>query len=192
MQTPKRALVALVLAGTLIPATSAARDAAPRQAPAHHRRGCQRLFSVQMGERAANAIYRGARTVTPRNLRLLGYLERCQRNPRAQGFVRSYDRRRGAEHAARRYVAAHPWNGPVVASWFDDSGGTACGIHATYGFATLLNIPCGATITMRGPGGTITATREDSGPYISGRTFDLNPALRDALGCGGLCDVYWR
>jgi hypothetical protein len=83
--------------------------------------------------------------------------------------------------------------GPVVASWFDDAGGTACGIHAAYGFATLLPIPCGAHVLMRGPSGVVVdAVREDSGPYIAGRTFDLSPSLRDALGCGGLCEVWWR
>jgi rare lipoprotein A (peptidoglycan hydrolase) len=33
---------------------------------------------------------------------------------------------------------------------------------------------------------------DDRGPYVSGRTFDLNVNLRDAIGCPDLCDVTWQ
>lgn len=156
-----------------------------------HRPGCPRLFSVRMGERAARAIYRPRHRVTLRNLRLLGYVERCQRNPAAQGFVRWFDHSRSRLWKAARASLTAPWNGPVVASWYDDGGTTACGFHASYGFASLI-LPCGARVQIRGPGGTVTATMQDHGPYVAGRTFDLNPALKAALGCSDLCDVTWR
>lgn len=127
-----------------------------------------------------------------RGLRTLGYIERCQRNPAMTRVVRDFDHAQQQAWWSRRHPPP-PMNGPVLASWFDDSGSTACGIHASLGFATLMSIPCGATIRMRGPSGVVvTATREDSGPYVSGRTFDLNPGLKAALGCGDLCDVMWR
>jgi peptidoglycan lytic transglycosylase len=79
----------------------------------------------------------------------------------------------------------------ALASWYDDQGQTACGFHARYGFASLF-LPCGARVTMRGPGGTVTATSQDRGPYVAGRTFDLNAALKQALGCSDLCTIKWR
>lgn len=71
----------------------------------HHRVGCDKLFTVRQGERAARRIYHGERNVTLRNLRLLGYIERCQRNPAAQGFIRSYDHRQSALHQNRKAAA---------------------------------------------------------------------------------------
>ena len=38
---------------------------------------------------------------------------------------------------------------------------------------------------------TVTATMSDHGPYVAGRTFDLNAALKAALGCSDLCVVRW-
>lgn len=32
---------------------------------------------------------------------------------------------------------------------------------------------------------------DDHGPYISGRAFDFNWALKTATGCPGLCRVRW-
>jgi hypothetical protein len=144
------------------------------------------LFTVRMGVRAADAVYSKPK-VTGLERRFLSRLARCQRNPAATPDVRSYIKRARANWSARYAVS---WNGPVIASWYDDAGSTACGFHATYGFASLI-LPCGAQIVMRGPGGEVTAVMQDHGPYVSGRTFDLNPALKSALGCGDLCTVSW-
>lgn len=65
------------------------------------RRGCAKLFTVKMGERAAKRIYSGTRKVPKHALKLLGYIERCQRNPAMRGFVRAYDHRRARRHRAR-------------------------------------------------------------------------------------------
>jgi hypothetical protein len=94
-------------------------------------------------------------------------------------------------HHHHRRHHRHPWQG-ATASWYYDAGQTACGFHATYGFASLI-LPCGARVEMRGPGGRVVeATMQDHGPYVAGRTFDLNPSLKAALGCGDLCYVRWR
>ena len=54
-----------------------------------------------MGEGAANLIYSGTSAVTEHDLKVLGYIERCQRNPAAQGFVRGYDRHQAQMHDVR-------------------------------------------------------------------------------------------
>jgi hypothetical protein len=94
------------------------------------------------------------------------------------------------QHRHHHHPRRLRWNGPVTASWYDDAGETACGFHARYGFASLF-LPCGARIRMRGPAGTVIAVNQDRGPYVPGRTFDLNPGLKRALGCSDLCAVTW-
>jgi hypothetical protein len=51
-------------------------------------RGCGKLFTANMAEGAANLIYSGHGQVSEHALGVLGYVERCQRNPAAEGFVR--------------------------------------------------------------------------------------------------------
>ena len=68
-------------------------------------RGCKKLFTVKMGERAANVIYSGHGKVSEHALKVLGYIERCQRNPAAQGFVRGYDHHQAQMHHARVVAA---------------------------------------------------------------------------------------
>lgn len=68
-------------------------------------RGCRKLFTVKMGEGAANLIFSGTRKVTLHEFKVLGNIERCQRNPAAQGFVRGYDHRHRHRHHHRVKVA---------------------------------------------------------------------------------------
>lgn len=79
----------------------------------------------------------------------------------------------------------------ALASWYEDGGGTACGTHASYGFASLI-LPCGARVRFCHGSSCVVGTMDDHGPYVAGRTFDLNGALKDALGCSDLCSVQWR
>lgn len=81
----------------------------------------------------------------------------------------------------------------AVASYYDLTGDGACGAPAQsgYAFASLI-LPCGARIVICNGSTCVTATMNDHGPYVAGRTFDLNVPLKDALGCGGICDVTWR
>lgn len=73
-------------------------------------RGCGKLFTVAMGERAANRFYSGNAAPTEYELKVLGYIERCQRNSGAEAFVRSYDHRQARNQdirlAAARAAAA--------------------------------------------------------------------------------------
>lgn len=80
----------------------------------------------------------------------------------------------------------------ALASWYFDAGQTASGRHYTYGFASLMfGSEWGLPIRFRHGANTVTATMSDHGPYIAGRTFDLNAALKAALGCSDLCTVRW-
>lgn len=79
----------------------------------------------------------------------------------------------------------------ALASWFEDAGATACGTHYALGFAHVAGIPCGARVEFCAVRCVI-GVREDSGPYVAGREFDLNPGLKAALGCSDLCRVRWR
>ncbi|HEY2201101.1 MAG TPA: hypothetical protein VGH56_04380 [Solirubrobacteraceae bacterium] len=108
-----------------------------------------------------------------------------------------------ATHVAHHFVpnqpAADPAPAPApamqsaLASYYDLSGTGACGAPAQsgYQFASLI-LPCGARIVICNGSTCVTATMDDHGPYVAGRTFDLNVNLKDALGCDGLCDVTWR
>ncbi len=76
-----------------------------------------------------------------------------------------------------------------LASWYDDSGATACGFHAGLGVANL-SLPCGSRVGIRYGGRTVTATVDDRGPYVGGRGWDLNQNTAAALGFGGVGTVW--
>jgi rare lipoprotein A (peptidoglycan hydrolase) len=73
----------------------------------------------------------------------------------------------------------------TVASWYNDAGTTACGFHAFYGVANT-SLPCGTTVTFRNGGRQVTATVDDRGPFVGGRSWDLNQNTAGALGFGGV------
>lgn len=84
------------------------------------------------------------------------------------------------------------WN-HARASWYDDSGTTASGLHYQYGFAALIfGNEWGTKVEFcyrRCQVGQL----DDHGPYISGRTFDFNPALEAATGSPSVeSDIRWR
>jgi hypothetical protein len=82
---------------------------------------------------------------------------------------------------------------PALASWYGEHGPGACGVddvQSGYRFASLI-LRCGTRIRICRVG-CVTATMADHGPYVAGRTFDLNVNLRNAIGCGDLCSVRWR
>jgi len=78
---------------------------------------------------------------------------------------------------------------PAVASWYDDAGSTACGFHARYGIASR-TLPCGTHVMLSYGGRTVVATVDDRGPYVNGRTFDLNQNTAGYLGMWGVARVY--
>jgi hypothetical protein len=78
---------------------------------------------------------------------------------------------------------------PTVASWYDDGGSTACGFHAYYGVANL-SLPCGTRVEFVYGGRRVQAVVDDRGPYVGGRTWDLNQNTAAALGFGGVGTVF--
>jgi hypothetical protein len=87
-------------------------------------------------------------------------------------------------HAARVTVFQQS-----VASWYNDAGSTACGFHATMGVANK-TLPCGTKVTFRLGGHQVTATVDDRGPFVAGRTWDLNQNLAGALGVSGVATLW--
>jgi 3D (Asp-Asp-Asp) domain-containing protein len=77
---------------------------------------------------------------------------------------------------------------PTVASWYSDAGNTACGFHANYGVANK-TLPCGTKVTLSYGGRTVVATVDDRGPYVYGRSFDLNQNTARYLGMWGVAHV---
>jgi rare lipoprotein A len=94
-------------------------------------------------------------------------------------------RARAVSAAAGKIVAL----APIIASWYDDEGNTACGFHATYGVANK-TLPCGTKVTLAYGRRTVVATVDDRGPYVYGRTFDLNQNTARYLGMWGVGRVF--
>jgi rare lipoprotein A len=77
----------------------------------------------------------------------------------------------------------------TIASWYYDADGTACGFHARYGVANR-DLPCGTQVTFRNGGSEVTATVDDRGPFVAGRTWDLSQSTAGALGFAGVGPVW--
>jgi hypothetical protein len=81
----------------------------------------------------------------------------------------------------------------ALASYYTDHGTGACGVgdvQSGYRFASLF-LSCGTRV-MFCYNGCATAVMSDHGPYVAGRTFDLNANLKYGIGCSDLCSVRWR
>ncbi len=79
---------------------------------------------------------------------------------------------------------------PAMASWYyDGTGATACGFQAHYGVANR-TLPCGTKVTFRNGSHEVTATVDDRGPFVSGRTWDLGINTRNALGFVGVGSIW--
>jgi rare lipoprotein A len=92
---------------------------------------------------------------------------------------------RAVSAAAGKIVAL----APIIASWYYDVGNTACGFHATYGVANK-TLPCGTKVTLAYGGRTVVATVDDRGPYVYGRSFDLNQNTARYLDMWGVGRVF--
>jgi rare lipoprotein A len=78
------------------------------------------------------------------------------------------------------------------ASWYGGGGSLACGgslTSATMGVANK-TLPCGTLVTLRYEGRTVRVPVVDRGPYVAGREFDLTEATKQALGFGGVGQVW--
>jgi rare lipoprotein A len=78
------------------------------------------------------------------------------------------------------------------ASWYGGGGSLACGGSLTSSTMGVANktLPCGTLITLRYGGRSVRVPVVDRGPYVAGREFDLTEATKDALGFGGVGDVW--
>lgn len=94
-------------------------------------------------------------------------------------------RARAASAAAGKIVAL----APIVASWYDDAGNTACGFHAAFGVANK-TLACGTKVTLSYGGRSVVATVDDRGPYVYGRSFDLNQNTARYLRMWGVGEVF--
>lgn len=77
----------------------------------------------------------------------------------------------------------------TIASWYDDGGNTACGFHAYYGVANV-GLPCGTRVNFVYGGRRVQAVVDDRGPYVGGRSWDLNQNTAGALGFVGVGAVW--
>jgi rare lipoprotein A len=78
------------------------------------------------------------------------------------------------------------------ASWYGGGGSLACGGSLTSSTMGVANktLPCGTLVTLRYGGRTVRVPVVDRGPYVAGREFDLTEATKDALGFGGVGQVW--
>jgi rare lipoprotein A len=101
--------------------------------------------------------------------------------------------RRSHHHKHHRRIKRHALAAaemtPTVASWYYDEGNTACGFHAAYGVANK-TLPCGTKVKLSYGGRSIMATVDDRGPFVYGRSFDLDQRCASALGMWGVATVY--
>ena len=75
----------------------------------------------------------------------------------------------------------------TLASWYGPGfigGRTACGGTLSAGTMGVANktLPCGTRVTLHYHGRTVRARVVDRGPYVSGREWDLTPAVKAKLG----------
>jgi hypothetical protein len=124
------------------------------------------------------------------------------RTSRRGAFAVSFSLAGGGTERLRVEFAGDRGNGPVrasagsatvytqsLASWYNDGGNTACGFHAYYGVANV-SLPCGTKVNFIYGGHRVTAVVDDRGPYVGGRTWDLNQNTAGALGFGGVGAVW--
>jgi hypothetical protein len=137
---------------------------------AHSGRGWTTVAHARTGGRGGFAARFAAPSGTNRQLRVVFAGDRANaRTTGAAGLTTTYE--------------------PTVASWYEDAGNTACGFHAEYGVANK-SLPCGTKITFRNGASSVTATVDDRGPYVYGRTYDLNQNTAAALHFAGVGTVY--
>jgi Lytic transglycolase len=84
---------------------------------------------------------------------------------------------------------------PGAASWYGPGfygNSTACGQTMNAGVKGVANpwLPCGTKVRFFYRGRTVTATVIDRGPFGGGRSWDLTPATKSALGFGDVGTVW--
>jgi rare lipoprotein A (peptidoglycan hydrolase) len=147
--------------------------------------GCHKRFTVKMARRAIAAVYHERSTVNKRQTLMVDRIIRCQWKARHRPALRR------VWHSA--VVARHQRLSPpisfAVASWYDDSSGAcAMGSCVTYGVANR-TLAFGTRVLFTYHGRSVQATVDDRGPFVAGRTWDLDQNTARALGFGGVDTV---
>lgn len=93
-------------------------------------------------------------------------------------------------------VSAGGWR-RAVASWYGPGlyGNTMAGggiLTQSSMVVAHRSLPFGTRVQIRYNGRVASAVVQDRGPYVSGRTFDLGPGVRAALGFSGEQTIEWR
>ena len=161
---------------------------------------CQCPVDIVATDRAIHSAYAGTKRPGYAERHRISRMIHCADVPLAIPALRKI-LRHAREAQQRRIRELRSWAAAPVAtaSYYDDSGTTASGTHYTLGFASLMygsewgravSFCAASTTGCAGP--VVTGQLDDHGPYVSGRAFDLNEALRIALGCSDLCSVRYR
>lgn len=156
----------VVIAGRLVPARANRKV----RLEGHSAGGWRTLASARTGARGGFALRFAAESGLQRRLRVRFDGDRA--NTRVKAL-------------AGRLTVYHE----SVASWYSDAPGTACGFHAGFGVANK-TLPCGTKVRFRYGGRSVTATVDDRGPFIPGRTWDFNQNVAAALHFGGVGTVW--
>jgi hypothetical protein len=152
---------------------------------------CHKTFDQRMIKRAIDAEFHAARSVSRQDRKDVARFIRCARPEVDKRAMRRYRHTSSMAWHQRRLDATMSY---AIASYYTTNGVGACGygnVQGGYRFASLF-LPCGAWVRFCHGSRCAAAEMADHGPYIGGRTFDLNSNLRAALGCGGICSVRYR
>jgi len=89
---------------------------------------------------------------------------------------------------------APDWHRGVASVFFQYGTPLACGGQLDQGTLGVAHraLPCGAAVTFRHAGHTLTVPVVDRGPFVAGRDFDLTPAAAARLDLSGVADVDWH
>jgi hypothetical protein len=97
-----------------------------------------------------------------------------------------------SDRSARRSLGRLSVYRLAEASWYGGGGETACGGALTSSTMGVANktLPCGTLVTLRYGGRSVRVPVIDRGPFVAGREFDLTEATKQALGFGGVGEVW--
>ena len=93
-----------------------------------------------------------------------------------------------------KHINTYSTGGGHNASWYNDrSGRTASGLRHHYGVAHR-TLPFGTTVCIHNPsnGRQVEAVVTDRGPFVRGRTIDVNQNVARALGFRGTAHLNYH
>jgi len=99
-----------------------------------------------------------------------------------------------ADNKHSRHINNNYSTGGHNASWYNDrSGRTASGMRHHYGVAHR-TLPFGTRVCITNPsnGRSVEAVVTDRGPFVRGRTIDVNQNVRGALGFSGTAHLNYH